>query len=51
MWFFYFIFLGSVSGVKYFSCPAKYGVFLKPKSVRVGDYPEEDIGVSSEDEL
>eukprot|EP01147_Barroeca_monosierra_P005206 gene5206-8809_t len=42
---------GSVKGVQYFSCSPKYGVFLKPSNVRVGNYPEEDMGLSSEDEF
>lgn len=34
---------GSVSGVKYFSCLPKYGVYLRPSEISVGDFPELDI--------
>ena len=39
---------GSVNGKKYFECPGKYGGFVKPKNVEMGDFPEDTY---SDDEM
>ena len=40
---------GTCKGKRYFECPPKYGGFLRPDKLKVGDYPELDL-FDSEDE-
>ena len=41
---------GSVKGTRFFQCPPKYGGFLRPDKLKVGDYPEIDDLFDDEDE-
>lgn len=34
---------GSVNKKKYFTCPQKHGIFIRPDHINVGDYPEESF--------
>ena len=40
---------GSVADVRYFDCRMKYGAFVRPERVRVGDFPVEDLDMDDEE--
>lgn len=42
---------GSVKGKKYFECSNKYGIFVRPDYLKIGDFPPIDVFNEDEDEL
>eukprot|EP01024_Parvocaulis_polyphysoides_P063394 TRINITY_DN7312_c0_g1_i2.p3 TRINITY_DN7312_c0_g1~~TRINITY_DN7312_c0_g1_i2.p3 ORF type:complete len:244 (-),score=33.93 TRINITY_DN7312_c0_g1_i2:250-981(-) len=44
---------GKIGGKQYFSCPQRYGVFVQPSNVEVGDFPAIDVldMLGSDDEI
>jgi tubulin-specific chaperone B len=40
---------GSVNGERYFECRMKYGGFVRPEKVQVGDFPVEDLNLDDEE--
>ena len=43
--------MGRVDGKRYFQCGAKHAVFVRPDKVTVGDFPEEDLFGSDDEEI
>lgn len=39
---------GTINGKKYFECLPKYGGFVKPTHVKIGDFPEEELDLDEE---
>jgi len=42
---------GSVGHKSYFTCPDKYGLYVRPTDIKVGDYPAIDIFDEENDEI
>ncbi|KAI0322791.1 CAP Gly-rich domain-containing protein [Amylostereum chailletii] len=40
---------GSVAGERYFECRMKYGAFVRPEKVQVGDFPVEELDLDDEE--
>ncbi|KAI0792241.1 CAP Gly-rich domain-containing protein [Abortiporus biennis] len=42
---------GSVQGERYFECKPKFGVFVRPDRVQIGDFPVEEIDFDDDEEI